>query len=427
MNKKPILDGFFHIKKNTKGQEVSCPFYVLKNRITVYNKKLSKKTRFRFSETKKHGRIECIEVNKTGGLVMIDVIDLNKVFDNGFEALKSVNFSIEQGDLVCLLGPSGCGKSTILNLIAGLLSPTGGDIQFKGDSVVKTEPKDRNIGFVFQNYALYPHMTVLENIMFPLTVGKNKISKEEAQKIAEEYMQLTNIEELAGKKPGTLSGGQQQRVAITRALVQKPEVLLLDEPLSNLDARLRLKIREEIRRLVKEVGITTIFVTHDQEEALSISDKIILLNEGYIQQHDDPQNLYLEPSNLFVAKFIGNPIINITEVEIKDGVITHPSFNLPTSELSQDRKRQELADGHYYLGMRPEDVVPATEGEGLFSTTISGVELIGRERILHFPLGEQYLKSIVSVEHKIEEGDTLAFNILKHKIFLFDKDGARVY
>ena len=401
---------------------------MLKNRITVHNKKLSKKTRFRFSETKKHGRIECIEVNKTGGLVMIDVIDLNKVFDNGFEALKSVNFSIEQGDLVCLLGPSGCGKSTILNLIAGLLSPTGGDIQFKGASVVTTEPKDRNIGFVFQNYALYPHMTVLENIMFPLTVGKNKISKEEAQKIAEEYMQLTNIEELAGKKPGTLSGGQQQRVAITRALVQKPEVLLLDEPLSNLDARLRLKIREEIRRLVKEVGITTIFVTHDQEEALSISDKIILLNEGYIQQHDDPQNLYLEPSNLFVAKFIGNPIINITEVEIKDGVITHPSFNIPTSELSQDRKRQELADGHYYLGMRPEDVVPSSEGEqGHFSTTISGVELIGRERILHFPLGEQFLKSIVSVEHKIEEGDTLSFTLLKHKIFLFDKDGARVY
>ena len=341
---------------------------------------------------------------------MIDVIDLNKVFDNGFEALKSVNFSIEQGDLVCLLGPSGCGKSTILNLIAGLLTPTGGDIQFKGSSVVTTEPKDRNIGFVFQNYALYPHMTVLENIMFPLTVGKNKISKEEAQKIAEEYMQLTNIEELAGKKPGTLSGGQQQRVAITRALVQKPEVLL------------------EIRRLVKEVGITTIFVTHDQEEALSISDKIILLNEGYIQQHDDPQNLYLEPSNLFVAKFIGNPIINITEVEIKDGVITHPSFNIPTSELSQDRKRQELADGHYYLGMRPEDVVPSSEGEqGHFSTTISGVELIGRERILHFPLGEQFLKSIVSVEHKIEEGDTLSFTLLKHKIFLFDKDGARVY
>ena len=356
---------------------------------------------------------------------MIDVIDLNKVFDNGFEALKSVNFSIEQGDLVCLLGPSGCGKSTILNMIAGLLQPTGGDIQFKKSSVINTEPKDRNIGFVFQNYALYPHMTVLENIMFPLTVGEKKISKEEAKKIAEEYMQLTNIEELAEKKPGTLSGGQQQRVAITRALVQKPEVLLLDEPLSNLDARLRLKIREEIRRLVKEVGITTIFVTHDQEEALSISDKIILLNEGVIQQHDDPQNLYLEPNNLFVAKFIGNPIINISEVDVKDGVITHPAFTLQASELVESRFRKELENGHYYLGLRPEDLVPSENG--LFTVTVSAVELIGRERILHFTLGEQDIKSIVSVEHKIEEGDTLSFDLLKHKLFLFDQNGERVY
>ena len=356
---------------------------------------------------------------------MIDVIDLNKVFDNGFEALKSVNFSIKQGDLVCLLGPSGCGKSTILNMIAGLLQPTGGDIQFKKSSVINTEPKDRNIGFVFQNYALYPHMTVLENIMFPLTVGEKKISKEEAKKVAEEYMQLTNIEELAEKKPGTLSGGQQQRVAITRALVQKPEVLLLDEPLSNLDARLRLKIREEIRRLVKEVGITTIFVTHDQEEALSISDKIILLNEGVIQHHDDPQNLYLEPNNLFVAKFIGNPIINILEVEVKDGVISHPSFTLQASELVESRFRKELEQGHYSLGLRPEDLVPSENG--LFTVTVTAVELIGRERILHFTLGEQNIKSIVSVEHKIEEGDTLSFDLLRHKLFLFDQNGERVY
>lgn len=356
---------------------------------------------------------------------MIDVIDLNKVFDNGFEALKSVNFSIDQGDLVCLLGPSGCGKSTILNMIAGLLQPTGGDIQFKKSSVINTEPKDRNIGFVFQNYALYPHMTVLENIMFPLTVGQNKISKEEAKKVAEEYMQLTNIEELAEKKPGTLSGGQQQRVAITRALVQKPEVLLLDEPLSNLDARLRLKIREEIRRLVKEVGITTIFVTHDQEEALSISDKIILLNEGVIQQHDDPQNLYLEPNNLFVAKFIGNPIINISEVDVKDGVIHHPAFTLQASELVESRFRKGVENGHYYLGLRPEDLVPSENG--LFTVTVTAVELIGRERILHFTLGEQDIKSIVSVEHKIEEGDTLSFDLLRHKLFLFNQNGERVY
>lgn len=358
---------------------------------------------------------------------MIDVIDLNKVFDNGFEALKSVNFTIEKGDLVCLLGPSGCGKSTILNLIAGLLSPTGGDIQFKGDSVIKTEPKDRNIGFVFQNYALYPHMTVLENIMFPLTVGKKKISKNEAKEIALEYMKLTNIEDLGQKKPGTLSGGQQQRVAITRALVQKPEVLLLDEPLSNLDARLRLKIREEIRRLVKEVGITTIFVTHDQEEALSISDKIILLNEGVIQQNDDPQNLYLEPNNLFVAQFIGNPIINILPVEVKDGKIIHESWNVSTDRFEVNRFKSPLSDGHYFFGIRPEDVIPVEETESLFASEIKGVELIGRERILNFALANENVKSIVSVENVIEENEHRHFDFAYHKAFIFKENGERIY
>ncbi|HCO73065.1 MAG TPA: sugar ABC transporter ATP-binding protein, partial [Enterococcus sp.] len=325
---------------------------------------------------------------------MIEVVGLKKVFDNKFEALKAVDFTIEKGDLVCLLGPSGCGKSTILNLIAGLLSPTDGDIRFNGSSVVKTEPKDRNIGFVFQNYALYPHMTVLENVMFPLTVGEKKIKKNEAQKIAEKFMKLTNIEELSQKKPGTLSGGQQQRVAITRALVQSPEVLLLDEPLSNLDARLRLKIREEIRRLVKEVGITTIFVTHDQEEALSISDKIILMNEGIIQQNDDPQNLYLEPNNLFVAKFIGNPIINILPVEVKEGQMIHPAFTIPVDRFTDIRFKKPLTDGQYTLGIRPEDVLTTLQ-MGLFQTEIKSVELIGRERILNFDLAAKHMKSIV--------------------------------
>ena len=244
---------------------------------------------------------------------MIQIEKLKKVYDNGYEALKNINLEINEGELVCLLGPSGCGKTTILNLLAGLLDPTSGEIKFDGESVVNKHPKDRNIGLVFQNYALYPHMTVLENIMFPLTVGKNKMPKNEAMEIAKKYMKVTNIEELADKKPGNMSGGQQQRVAITRALVQNPKVLLLDEPLSNLDARLRLKIREEIRRLVKEIGITTIFVTHDQEEALSISDRIVLMNQGIVQQFDIPQNLYLEPANLFVSHFMVNPIIKIYE------------------------------------------------------------------------------------------------------------------
>lgn len=209
--------------------------------------------------------------------ILIEIRDLRKVFENGFEALKKVNFTIEEGELICLLGPSGCGKTTILNLIAGLLDPTSGDILNNGESMINKHPKDRHIGFVFQNYALYPHMTVLENVMFPLTVGDNKVPKKEAAETARKFMKLTSIEELENKKPSTMSGGQQQRVAITRALVQNPSILLLDEPLSNLDARLRLRIREEIRRLVKEVNITTIFVTHDQEEGETVSTEPVTI------------------------------------------------------------------------------------------------------------------------------------------------------
>ena len=220
---------------------------------------------------------------------MIDVIDLNKVFDNGFEALKSVNFSIEQGDLVCLLGPSGCGKSTILNMIAGLLQPTGGDIQFKKSSVINTEPKDRNIGFVFQNYALYPHMTVLENIMFPLTVGEKKISKEEAKKVAEEYMQLTNIEELAEKKPGTLSGGQQQRVALARTLAQNPEIILADEPVAALDPITAKRVMEDFKKINQELNISILLNIHHVELALEYADRIIGIRDGEIV-YDGPSS-----------------------------------------------------------------------------------------------------------------------------------------
>lgn len=179
---------------------------------------------------------------------MIEVSNLNKTYENGYEALKNVNFSVEKGELVCLLGPSGCGKSTLLNIISGLLDATSGDVKFEGKSVLDVAPENRDIGFVFQNYALFPHMTAEENVMFPLTVGKNKKAKAEAREIAQKYMELTHITDIAKKKPGQLSGGQQQRVAIARALVQQPKVLLMDEPLSNLDARLRLQIREEIRR-----------------------------------------------------------------------------------------------------------------------------------------------------------------------------------
>lgn len=356
---------------------------------------------------------------------MIHIEELRKVYNNGYEALKSINLEINEGELVCLLGPSGCGKTTILNLLAGLLDPTSGDIKFDNESIIGKHPKDRNIGLVFQNYALYPHMTVLENVMFPLTVGKKKKPKSEAIEIAKKYMKITSIEELANKKPGEMSGGQQQRVAITRALVQNPKILLLDEPLSNLDARLRLKIREEIRRLVKEIGITTIFVTHDQEEALSISDRIVLMNEGVVQQFDIPQNLYLEPANLFVAKFMGNPIINIFEVEKEGNILKTRDFNIDLNLLNKDRFKKDLSENKYFVGIRPE-YFEMSENP-LFKVKVESVELIGKDCIVNFNVNDVNSKSITDISKRVLEGDELGLDIDYNGIYIFQENGVRVY
>lgn len=359
---------------------------------------------------------------------MIEIKNLRKVFDNKFEALKSIELKIEDGDLVCLLGPSGCGKTTILNLIAGLLDPTEGDILFDGSSVVDLHPKDRGIGLVFQNYALYPHMTVLENIMFPLTVGKNKISKDKAKEIARKYMKITSIEDLESKKPGQMSGGQQQRVAITRALIQNPKVLLLDEPLSNLDARLRLRIREEIRRLVKEIGITTIFVTHDQEEALSISDKIVLMDKGVVQQYDIPHNLYLDPINLFVAKFMGNPIINIFEGVLEKDKINTKEFSLDYSKLNESKFRDKLNDGQKLtIGIRPEHFILSDKKEDTIDVKVESIELIGKDCIINFELNDVLAKTITDTSKRIEKDEDLSLKIDYENIYLFDEEGRRVY
>lgn len=355
----------------------------------------------------------------------VEVKNLKKVYDNGHEAIKDVSFSVKKGDLVCLLGPSGCGKTTILNMLAGLLNPTSGDILFDGKSVVNVAPKDRQIGYVFQNYALYPHMTVLQNVMFPLTVGKQKMPKDKAKEIAEKYMETTQITELADQKPGNLSGGQQQRVAIARALVQQPKILLMDEPLSNLDARLRLKIREEIRNLVKKVGITTLFVTHDQEEALSIGDKIILFNNGVIQQDDMGQNFYLEPNNYFVANFVGNPVIDNFKVTVKDGKITGSDFEINVDDLEQSRFKHDLTDGEYTLAVRPENILPAETGH--VSAKIDDVELIGRERILKFTHDGVQARSLVDLETPIKRGDNVNLKMRLDRVFLFTKEGERVY
>ncbi|MDM8277930.1 ABC transporter ATP-binding protein [Ligilactobacillus aviarius] len=358
---------------------------------------------------------------------MIEVSNLNKTYENGYEALKNVNFSVEKGELVCLLGPSGCGKSTLLNIISGLLDATSGDVKFEGKSVLDVAPENRDVGFVFQNYALFPHMTAEENVMFPLTVGKNKKAKAEAREIAQKYMELTHITDIAKKKPGQLSGGQQQRVAIARALVQQPKVLLMDEPLSNLDARLRLQIREEIRALVKEVGITTIFVTHDQEEALSIGDRIILLNNGVVQQADKGQNLYLDPANQFVANFIGNPVIDLFDVQFDGNQFNDEHFNLLAERLSDTKLKQKLAAGDYVIGIRPENLQPSTAEMADFTIKVDDIELIGRERILKFYFGDKQYRSLVDIEDQIGAGDEVNLRFDMKKAFIFNKDGERVY
>ncbi len=236
-------------------------------------------------------------------------------------AVNDFTFTIPDGKLIGLLGPSGCGKSTTLNLISGLLAPTSGRIFFGDDDVTELPPEMRGIGLVFQNYALYPHLTVRQNILFPLEnrKGKDRLSKEQMLAMADEAARLVQIDKLMERRPGELSGGQQQRVAIARALVKQPRVLLLDEPLSNLDARLRLQTRDEIRRIQRETGITTVFVTHDQDEAMSISDLIVVMKEGVVQQIGKPQEVYDSPANLFVAKFLGTPPINVFEGQVRGG------------------------------------------------------------------------------------------------------------
>ena len=271
-------------------------------------------------------------------------------------AVNDFDFEIPDGKLIGLLGPSGCGKSTALDLICGLLKPTDGKIFFGEDDVTGLPPENRGVGMVFQNYALYPHLTVEKNIQFPLEnlKGADKLSKEEMTKRVLEAAKLVQIDHLLERKPNELSGGQQQRVAIARALVKLPKVLLLDEPLSNLDARLRLQTREEIRRIQQETQITTIFVTHDQDEAMSISDMIVVMKDGIVQQIGKPQNVYDDPVNLFVAKFLGTPPINVFSGEVKNEQLYIGSEAVLSTP--------GVADQPVHVGIRPEGFVLKEDG-----------------------------------------------------------------
>ena len=333
-------------------------------------------------------------------------------------AVNDFTFEIPDGKLIGLLGPSGCGKSTTLYMISGLQKPTSGKIFFGDDDVTELSTENRGIGLVFQNYALYPHMTVKQNILFPLQnlKGADKLSKAEMDKRALEAARLVQIDDLMDRKPSELSGGQQQRVAIARALVKMPRVLLLDEPLSNLDARLRLQTREEIRRIQKETGITTVFVTHDQEEAMSISDMIVVMKLGVVQQIGKPQDVYDDPTNLFVAKFLGTPPINVLSGKVAGGKVY----------IGEDAVLEVsgVEDQEVIVGIRPEGF--ELDENGPLHCQLSNVEVMGRDVsiVSTNPASiNPSVRSIINADNKVDLSvKTVRYSIKPHKFFLFNKE-----
>lgn len=340
----------------------------------------------------------------------------NKKIKEEVVAVDNFSFEIPDGKLIGLLGPSGCGKSTTLNMISGLETPSEGSIYFGDEDVTAVPPENRGVGLVFQNYALYPHLTVRQNILFPLQnlKGDLRMTKEAMEEKALEAATLVQIEEYMDRKPSELSGGQQQRVAIARALVKRPRVLLLDEPLSNLDARLRLQTREEIRRIQRETGITTIFVTHDQEEAMSISDSIVVMKDGVLQQIGAPQEVYDHPLNLFVAKFLGTPAINTFVGEIKDG-----GLYLAGSRVYQT---PGLENQKVYVGVRPEGLIP--DENGPLKCDLRGVEVMGRDTsvIASNPSANgTSVRAIVSSDVRPNPvNDEIAFSLKPGKVHIFN-------
>ena len=355
-------------------------------------------------------------------------------------AVEDLNLTIPDGKLYALLGPSGCGKSTTLNMIAGLSEPSSGEIWFGDEDVTDLSPEKRGIGLVFQNYALYPHMTVYKNVAFPLTnlrveeevkdaagktvldaegkplIKKRKLTKIEIDKLVRETAKIVQIEEYLWRKPNQLSGGQQQRVAIARALVKHPRVLLLDEPLSNLDARLRLQTREEIRRIQKSTGITTIFVTHDQEEAMSISDEIVVMKLGIEQQSGLPQDVYNEPANRFVANFLGTPPINFFRGEIRGNKI------YVGEAMVKEIVDKTLPDQKVIVGIRPEGIVP--DPKGVLPFTVSQIITQGRDVLIQgdHPDETRPCKFVVDAFTEVKVGD-IRCNVKPHKCFAFSLEG----
>ena len=356
---------------------------------------------------------------------------IHKIYPNGFEAVKDFNLEIEDKEFIIFVGPSGCGKSTTLRMVAGLEEISSGDLLIDGRRVNDVEPKDRDIAMVFQNYALYPHMTVYDNMAFGLKL--RKVPRQEIDKMIHDAARILDIEALLDRKPKQLSGGQRQRVAMGRAIVRNPKVFLMDEPLSNLDAKLRVQMRTEIAKLHERLGATIIYVTHDQTEAMTLGPRIVVMKDGVVQQIDTPQNLYNKPNNMFVAGFIGSPQMNMIRAKAeKDGGNVTVTFGGHTVVLPA-AKGQALADGGYIgkevtIGIRPDDVTVDAEKEtagNVIEAPVGVYELLGSEANLYFDVDSVTFTSKVPAYVTAKTGEKKRFVLDLEKLHVFDSETQR--
>ena len=363
-------------------------------------------------------------------MASLSLTNVCKVYPNGFEAVKDFNLEVEDQEFIIFVGPSGCGKSTTLRMIAGLEEISSGELKIDGRVVNDVEPKDRDIAMVFQNYALYPHMTVFDNMAFGLKL--RKVPKDEIKKKVEEAAKILDLEKLLDRKPKALSGGQRQRVAMGRAIVRNPKVFLMDEPLSNLDAKLRVQMRSEIASLHNRLKATIIYVTHDQTEAMTLGTRIVVLKDGVIMQVDSPQKLYNEPNNLFVAGFIGSPQMNFIDAVCKvEGERVTLNFE-KTSVVLPPAKAKKLIDGGYngktvVMGIRPEDIGDSeieieAHQDCAFEADVTGYELLGSEVLLYFKVAGTSMTAKVDSRTTARMGDHITLAIDPEKIHCFDKE-----
>jgi multiple sugar transport system ATP-binding protein len=352
----------------------------------------------------------------------VRLVDVTKRFGK-VVAVNKMNLDVKDREFMVLLGPSGCGKTTALRCVAGLEDPDEGQIYIGGRKVNDLDPKERNIAMVFQTYALYPHLTVFKNLAFPLENAK--IPKDDIEKKVREVARLLKIEQLLDRKPKQLSGGQRQRVALGRAIIREPKAFLMDEPLSNLDAKLRVYMRAELKKLQRDIGITTIYVTHDQVEAMTMGDRIAIMNEGILQQTGTPDEIYFHPSNIFVAGFIGSPPTNFFDCALsEDDALTCKEFKLSLPKNVVDILRESGSE-EYVLGVRPQDTIVSKKAErakNYVKSVVEVVEPIGDQIILDLKVGDYPVKAVVSPDFKAETGEEFWITFSIDKVHVFDRN-----